>query len=93
MEDDRETPLLRIAIATALIGVGWSISKAQTAVADFEIAVDAPRGDVKLTSSRCCDWGKREGNPSRTTSFQCETERWCGTFKRTWGIAGFTRSA
>jgi hypothetical protein len=72
--------LFRIALATALIGAGWSVGKAQTAVADFEIAIDAPRGEVKLTCSRGCDWAKEKGNPSPTTSFRCETERCRQTF-------------
>jgi len=65
---------LRIVLATALIGAGWSAGKAQTRVADFEIAIDAPRGEVKLTCQRGCDWVKG-GSPNQTTSFRCETER------------------
>jgi hypothetical protein len=72
--------LLRIVLATALIGAGWSVAKAQTAVADFEIAVDAPRGELKLTCSRGCDWVKEEGNSIPTISFRCESERCRGTF-------------
>ena len=72
--------LLRIVLATALIGAGWSIGKAQTAVADFEIAIDAPRGEVKLTCYRGCDWAKEGGSPVPTTSFRCESERCRGTF-------------
>lgn len=71
--------LLRIVLATALIGAGWSVGKAQTAVADFEIAIDAPRGEVKLTCYRGCDWVKEGGSPIPTTSFRCESERCRGT--------------
>ena len=66
--------LFRIALATALIGAGWSVGKAQTTAAEFEIAIDVPRGEVRLTCHRGCDWVK-EGSPNPTTSFRCETER------------------
>lgn len=50
--------LIRIVLATAFVGAGWSLGRAQTQVAEFEIAVDSPRGDVKLTCSRGCDWSR-----------------------------------
>lgn len=71
---------LRIALAAALVGAGWSVGKAQTAVADFEIAIDAPRGEVSLTCYRGCDWAKEGGNRIPATSFRCETERCRATF-------------
>ena len=40
--------VLRVAVALGLVIAGWSVGKAQTTVADFEIAIDAPRGDLKL---------------------------------------------
>lgn len=48
--------LLEVAMAVALISVGWSVGKAQARVADFEIAIDAPRGQVNVTCSRGCEW-------------------------------------
>ena len=66
--------LFRLVLAVALIGAGWSVGKAQTTVAEFEIAIDVPRGEVRLTCHRGCDWVK-EGSPNPTTSFRCETER------------------
>jgi len=48
--------LIGIVLATAFIGAGWSIGKAQSKVADFEIAVDWPPGTVVLTCNRGCDW-------------------------------------
>lgn len=71
--------LLRIVLAAGFIGAGWSLGIAQARVADFEITIDAPRGEVRLTCARGCDWGKL-GSPSLTTSFRCETERCKGTF-------------
>ncbi len=69
--------LLGVLLATVLIGAGWSVGKAQTRVADFEIAIDAPRGQVKVTCSRGCDWFSDGGSSVPTTSFtmRCETER------------------
>lgn len=71
--------LLRIVLAVGFIGAGWSLGNAQARVADFEITIDAPRGDVRLTCSRGCAWGEK-GSPSQTTSFRCETQRCRGTF-------------
>ena len=71
---------LRLAVAAALIGAGWSAGRAQTRVADFEIAIDAPRGDVSLTCYRGCDWPREAGNRVPATSFRCETERCRATF-------------
>lgn len=72
--------LLGIVLAIALIGAGWSVGKTQTAVADFEIAIDAPRGEVKLTCYRGCDWEKEGGSSISTATFRCERERCRGTF-------------
>jgi hypothetical protein len=72
--------LFRIVLATALIGAGWSVGKAQTTVAEFEIAIDAPRGDVKVTCHRGCDWAKEGAIPTPTITFPCDTERCRATF-------------
>lgn len=71
--------LIRIVLATAFVGAGWSLGRAQTQVAEFEIAVDSPRGDVKLTCSRGCDWSREvsQGFVSAIT-FQCQTDRCIG---------------
>ena len=70
---------MRIVLATALIGAGWSVGKAQAVAADFEVVIDVPRGEVKLTCHRGCDWVK-EGRPNPTTTFRCESERCRETF-------------
>jgi hypothetical protein len=72
--------LLRIVLAAGFIGAGWSLGNAQAPVADFEITIDAPRGEVRVTCSRGCDWAKERGNPSPMTGFRCETERCRETF-------------
>jgi hypothetical protein len=72
--------MLRIVLAIVLIGAGWSVGKAQTAVADFEITVDAPRGEARVTCFRGCEWAKKGTIPSPTITFQCDTERCRSTF-------------
>ena len=72
--------LFVVVTATALIGLGWSAGRAQTAVANFEISFDAPRGEVKLTCYRGCDWAREGQSPIQTTSFRCEYERCSGMF-------------
>ena len=71
--------VLRVAVALGLVIVGWSVGKAQTTVADFEIAIDAPRGDLKLMCQKGCDWVKDVATPLSTITLQCETERCRGT--------------
>jgi hypothetical protein len=51
--------------------VPWN---AQARVAGLEIAIDAPRGDVKVTCSKGCAWGE-QGSSTQTSSFSCDAER------------------
>jgi len=44
--------VFRVAIALGLVIAGWSVGKAQTTIADFEIAIDAPRGNLRLKCQR-----------------------------------------
>jgi hypothetical protein len=64
-----------VVAALLLVVASWSAGKAQTRVADFEISIDAPRGDLKVTCARGCDWSPEQGSSVPTTSFRCETER------------------
>ena len=67
---------LLVAGAVLLIVASWSAGRAQTRVADFEVAIDAPRGDLKVTCARGCDWPAEQGSSGMpTTTFRCETER------------------
>jgi hypothetical protein len=72
--------LFLVVLAIALVGVGWSAGRAQSAVADFEIAIEAPRGELKLRCHRGCDWVTEGTTPVPTITFPCETERCRGTF-------------
>ena len=65
--------LLRILLVAVLIAAAWSIGRAQSSVADFEIAIDAPEGQTHLTCLWGCDWTgqQRRGEPTNTTSFAC----------------------
>ena len=67
--------VLRVAMAAALVFAGWSAGKAQTKVADFEIAIDAPRGSVKVLCHRGCEWARDPGTALQTISVQCDTDR------------------
>lgn len=65
-----------VAAALILVIASWSAGRAQSKAADFEIGIDAPRGDLKVTCVRGCDWSVEQGDsPLPTTHFQCETER------------------
>jgi hypothetical protein len=53
--------LLRVIIAAALVGLGWSAGRAQTPEPDFELVVDAPAGATTITCKRGCSlaWVER----------------------------------
>src|SRR5258708_35837063 len=67
----------RIAMAAALIGLGWAAGKAQTSQPDFELIVDAPPGQTNVTCARGCEmaWVERGVNPQAkpvpTFTFSC----------------------
>jgi hypothetical protein len=69
--------VLRAALASALMGLGWAAAKAQTPLPDFELVVDAPAGDTSMECRRGCTllWVERgipEGaTPRQTFSFRC----------------------
>jgi len=67
--------LLLIVVAVVLVVAAWSAGRAtaQARVADFEIGIEAPRGEVKVTCARGCDWPSAGQLP--TTTFRCDSER------------------
>ena len=70
--------LLLIVVAVLLVVAGWFAGRvtAQARVADFEIGIEAPRGEVKVTCARGCDWPSTGNLP--TISLRCDSEqcRW-----------------
>jgi hypothetical protein len=45
----------RVVVAAALVGIGWVAGQAaQTAQADFELAVSSPNGSTTITCRRGC---------------------------------------
>jgi len=77
----------RIAIATALIGLGWAAGKAQNAQPDFELIVDSPAGETSVTCARGCEmaWVERGVNPAAkptsTFTFKCNGQVRCSSYK------------
>jgi hypothetical protein len=67
--------LLLIAVAVILVAAGWLAGRAtaQARVADFEIGIEAPRGEVNLMCSRGCDWPST-GTPG-AISYRCDSDR------------------
>jgi len=57
--------ILRVVLAVGLVGLGWSLGRAQATEPDFEIVVDAPVGATTVTCKRGCSlaWVER-GVPS-----------------------------
>ena len=82
LEDTMRRSVIRVAMAIALTGAGWSVGKAQTTVADFEMTIDAPGGRTNITCTRGCDFkfdvGSTAGLPTNTRfTYACGAER-CG---------------
>ena len=65
---------LLVVVAVLLVAAGWSAG-AQRAVADFEIDVEVPRGQMTVSCARGCDWPQNATSRFQTTSLVCETER------------------
>lgn len=76
----RTIPIVGVA-ALALIGIGWSLGKAQTVQPDFELVISAPGGQTSIQCVRGCElmWVERGPNPNSrptaTFSFGCGAER------------------
>ncbi len=65
--------LLRLAIAAALVLLGWAAGKAQPSVPSFEIRVNAPGGETTIECVRGCElsWVERQNTSARTmTTFK-----------------------
>lgn len=56
---------IRVAIGSALIGVGWAAGHAQSSQPDFELIVNAPAGQTTVECVRGCElvWVERGINP------------------------------
>ena len=58
----------RTALVVALVGLGWSVGRAQTTTPDFELMIDAPSGATNIRCVRGCtlstaDLGLAPGEP------------------------------
>jgi hypothetical protein len=67
---------LRVAISALLIGLGWTVGKAQTTQPDFELIVTAPAGETTVECRRGCElvWVERVNPAARrlsTFTFEC----------------------
>ena len=77
---------LRMAMAAALVGLGWMAGNAQTSAPHFEIVVNAPAGETTIECVRGCKlaWVERGVNanatPATTFTFSCSGTR-CSSYK------------
>ena len=80
---------LRIALVTALVGMGWAAGTAQTSAPDFELVVNAPSGETTIECVRGCKlaWVERGLNPNsspmQSFTFKCSgtPDARCSSFK------------
>jgi hypothetical protein len=64
-----------VAFVLVSVAAAWSAGFAQARVADFEILVDAPPGEMRVMCSKGCDWSG--GATAATTSginYRCERQ-------------------
>ena len=61
---------LRIAMAAALVGIGWVVGVAQTSQPDFELLINAPSGETRIECVRGCtlSWVERGLNSNAEAS-------------------------
>lgn len=71
------TIVIRLAIAAAIALVGWSVGKAQTQIADFEMTITAPPGRTVVECAKGCDFRFDMGDtsalprPNTRFTFEC----------------------
>jgi hypothetical protein len=70
-----------VAVAFALVGLGWAAARAQTTGPDFELIVNAPGGDTTIQCLSGCKmkWIERGINPNdsaqQTFTYACSAPR------------------
>lgn len=70
-----------LAVAAALLALGWAAGRAQTAEPSFELVVTAPGGETTIECRRGCElaWVERGLNPNSrpmpTFTFSCSAGR------------------
>ena len=62
---------LRVLLVIACVLAAWSLGRAQTAVADFELSIDAPAGEVRVKCLRGCQWGALSNEDPPVATFSC----------------------
>jgi hypothetical protein len=73
--------LLYAVVVFSLVGFGWVVGKAQTAMPDFELEIESPSGATSIECIRGCSltWVQRGINPNATPtdkfSFSCTAAR------------------
>ena len=93
MEACMRRVIARAALVIGLVGVGWSIGRAQIPEPDFQILVDAPGGETAVHCVRGCnlqfhmDAGNPRNTPQEAFSFACNG----GTPRCSAKINGFLR--
>jgi len=72
---------VQVALAVALVIVGWAVGRGQTVAPDFEFIVDAPGGEttIQCVKGRKLAWVERGVNsnaiPIRTFKYGCTGSR------------------
>lgn len=78
-------PCRAVAAATVLFGLGWVAGHAQARQPDFEIVVNAPTGETKISCVRGCTlhWVERGVpdalTPSPTFTYACNGANGCAS--------------
>jgi hypothetical protein len=78
---------VRLLLSAALVGIGWSVGRAQTTAPEFELVIDAPAGRTNIECVRGCQmaWVERMTPNSVITtqptfSYECSnSQNRCGS--------------
>jgi hypothetical protein len=76
---------VQIGLAVILVVFGWAVGRAQTSTLAFEVVVDAPSGETKITCVRGCElaWVERGVNPNAkpgpTFTYSCSGTPRCSS--------------
>lgn len=74
-----------VVCAAVLVFLGWAVGRAQTSAPAFEVVVDAPTGETKITCVKGCElaWVERGVNPNAkpgpTFTYSCSGAPRCSS--------------
>ena len=63
-----------VVLVLVSVAAAWSAGFAQARVADFEISIDAPTGEMRVMCSKGCDWTPGGAAATSLINYKCERQ-------------------